>query len=229
MLPRLNRSEVATLNAVYATHDSQPGNDQARFDTLGDSDPTALTQSGMATGIQQTAFNVAAEVTFHCSAQWLAEAYSVDSRQAWKYQYSVTPSYHGADLSAYWSVNVSIPNADFRHAFQKIWGSFIINDSPVISVRDATAGSPNATVPQSAENPDMIDWPEYALTQPRQMDLNTSGGYVDLVTITDQLRYYVRKGDDIVNVFRHTDTLTWEGGRGDRCEFWRNVSERVPQ
>lgn len=56
----------------------------------------------MATGLQQTVFNIFAETTFDCPAQWLAEAFGA-FRQAWKYQYSVTPAYHGADLNAYFN------------------------------------------------------------------------------------------------------------------------------
>ncbi|RYC65474.1 hypothetical protein CHU98_g748 [Xylaria longipes] len=35
--------------------------------------PTALTQSDMATGIQQTVFSIGAETAFDCPAQWIAE------------------------------------------------------------------------------------------------------------------------------------------------------------
>lgn len=211
---------------MYQIHKAEPGDDSVRFDTLGDQGPTALTQSGLATGIQQAVFNIAAESTFDCPAQWLAEAYSDYGRKAWKFQYSVTPSYHGADLSAYFSVGAEIPDADFRHAFQKMWGSFIINDSPVITVADATVGQANATVPMDG---DSIEWPAYSLVAPWQMDLNTTGGEVSLVTVTDDLSYYVRTGEGVVNSFRLVDGWAWEGGRGARCEFWSGVAPRVPQ
>ncbi|KAJ7507239.1 putative carboxylesterase [Mycena galericulata] len=211
--PLFTASDVAQLNQIYHIDSSQPGDGGIRYDTLGNEGPTALNQSEMATGIQQTVFNLAAETVFDCPAQWLAEAFSSSSRQAWKYQYSVTPAYHGADLSSYFS----------------IWGSFILHDSPVISVADATAGYANATVPTLNGSSATIDWPEFSLLQPWQMDLNTTGGETALTTVTSNLSYYERTGSGIVNTFRLVNASSWEGGRGARCQFWRAVSARVPQ
>ncbi|KAI2640842.1 putative carboxylesterase [Hypomontagnella submonticulosa] len=224
--PLFTPDDVASLNDVYHI-DSLPSGDDVLYDTLGFTGPTALGKSGMATGIQQAVFNMAAETTFDCPAQWLAQAFSTSSRQAWKYQYSVTPSYHGADLNAYFSVGATIPNAEFSHAMQRIWGNFIIYDTPVISVPDATANYSNATVPIGTGG--NIDWPEFTLQNPVQMNLNTTGGNVSTVTVPPYLSYYVRSGMGIVNTFRLADSITWEGGRGQRCDFWRTVSERVPQ
>ena len=136
------------------------------------------------------------------------------------------PSHHGADLSAYFAVGAEVPNADFRHAFQKIWGNFIVHNSPIITVADATAGFKNATVPT---NGDKIQWPEYSLLNPQLMNLNTTGGEVSLITVTEELSYYVRYGSGIVNQFRLASDWTWEGGRGIRCGFWRAVSPKIPQ
>lgn len=213
---------------MYRVAESRPGDDGVRFDTLGNAGPTALTQSGMATGIQQTAFDIFAESTFDCPAYWMAEAFSQGPRQSWKYQYSLQPNYHGADLSAYWAVDATVPNADFRHAFQKIWGNFIVHNNPVISVEDATANYTNATVPTARPGAKAIEWPEFSMVRPWQMDLNTTGGVVDLVTATDDLSFSVRVGAGIVNNFNLVDAFTWEGGRGARCNFWRAVSPRVP-
>ncbi|KAI0148284.1 putative carboxylesterase [Hypoxylon sp. NC0597] len=224
--PLFTEEDVAFLNKVYQI-DSLPTDDGILYDTLGFTGPTALYRSGIATGIQQAVFNMAAEDTFACPAQWLAEKFSTGSRQAWKYQYSVTPSYHGADLSAYFSVGATLPNADFRHAIQKIWGNFIINDTPVISISDATAGYSNATVPIGPYG--TIEWPEFTVENPVQMNLNTTGGIVSTVTVPPYLKYYVRDGPGIVNNFNLSDAFSWEGGRGARCDFWRAVSERVPQ
>jgi hypothetical protein len=214
---------------MYQIATAQPGDDGVRFDTLGSSGPTALNVSGMATGIQQAVFDIFAESTFDCPGYWMAEAFSQSSRQSWKYQYSLEPNYHGADLSAYWSVGATVPNADFRYTFQKIWGNFILNDNPAISVTDATANYTNATVPMTAAaGSSMISWPEYSTFSPQQMNLNTTGGVVDLVTVTDDLSFTIRTGDGIVNTFSLVDSYTWEGGRGARCDFWRNVSSSVP-
>ncbi|KAI1205836.1 putative carboxylesterase [Annulohypoxylon truncatum] len=224
--PLLTPEDVVLLNDVYQIA-SLPTGSGIPYDTLGFTGPTALYQSGIATGIQQAAFNLAAENTFACPAQWFAEGFTTTSRQAWKYQYSVTPSYHGADLSAYFGFDVAFPNADFRHAMQKIWGNFIIHDNPIIPIPDATANYANATVPIGMYGD--IDWPEFTLENPVQMSLNTTGGNVSTVTVPPYLNYYVREGVGIVNSFNLSNAFTWEGGRGERCEFWRAVAERVPQ
>ncbi|KAL7956580.1 Alpha/Beta hydrolase protein [Trichoderma compactum] len=228
-LPLLTTSDILSLNRIYNTATAQPGNNGTRFDTSGDAGPTANTVSGMATGIQQTAFNVAAECIFQCPSQWIAEAFSspTSGRRAWKYQYSLDPAYHGADLGAYFASS-GFPNPSFQHSFRRIWGSFIVGGSPVISVDDATAGAENATVPVDAEHPEMISWPQYSEQKPTFMNLNTTGGEVSLVTVTDELSYRVRHGDGIVNTFRLADAKSWEGGRGERCAFWRAVAPRVP-
>ncbi|GFP59283.1 probable secreted lipase ARB_02369 [Trichoderma asperellum] len=226
-LPHLTTSDILTLNQLYDTATAKAGNNGTRFDTTGDSGPTANTVSGMATGIQQTAFNVAAESIFQCPSQWIAEAFS-SGRQAWKYQYSLDPAYHGADLGAYFVSTSGLPNPGFQRSFHKIWGNFIINDTPVIRVKDATGGMANATVPIDANHPDQISWPQYSMQDATFMNFNTTGGEVSLVTVTDELSYYVRGGAGIVNSFRLANATTWEGRRGDRCRFWQSIAPRVP-
>ncbi|KAL2826715.1 Alpha/Beta hydrolase protein [Aspergillus cavernicola] len=235
MFPRFTGDETALLNHVYQTQFSQPTNDHPRFDTLGDSGPTALNQSEMATGLQQTAFNIYAETTFSCPAQWLAEAFSYGPRRAWKYQYSVTPAYHGADLQATFPTEEGTwPSSDFNHAFHKMWGNFIIHETPVISISEATGNKSNATVPvdcrhHGKNDNDNIRWPSFRLDQQWQIDLNTTGGTVRHHVVTPSLSYYLREGDGVVNTFRLGDAYSWEGGRGHRCAFWRGVSASVPQ
>ncbi|KAK9558231.1 hypothetical protein V6Z88_004530 [Aspergillus fumigatus] len=223
--PRLTAKHVTRLNVLYGTADSQANDDGPRFDTLGTSGPTANNQSEIATGLQQTVFNIYGETTFDCPAQWLVEAFGGTSRQAWKYQYSVTPAYHGADLNSYFNMGASWPNAGFNHAFQKMWGNFIKNDSPVIPLGDATANNSQAVVPVGRDG--HLHWPRFRPTSPWQMDLNTTGGSVSEVVVTPNLTYYVREGDDIVNHFRLANAYSWEGGRGLRCAFWRAVADRI--
>ncbi|RWA11637.1 hypothetical protein EKO27_g3486 [Xylaria grammica] len=228
MFPLFTPKDVNGLNGIYKIPDHLPPTNGVVFDTLGDTGPTALTQSGIATGIQQTAFNIAAETVFDCPAQWIAEAFSTGRRSAWRYQYSVTPSYHGADLRAYFAAGATVPSADFRHAMQKMWGNFIINNTPVIPVADALGQYENASVPVVG-NSTHIDWPQFTQSNPVHMNLNTTGGQISLTTVADTLAYYVRSGPGVVNDFSLANSLSWEGGRGDRCNFWRAVSARVPQ
>lgn len=110
-------------------------------------------------------------------SRWLAEAFSSDTgieRQAWKHQFSVTPAYHGADLSASFAVDTTVPNIDFRNAFQKVFGNFSIHDTPTISLTDATSGYKNATVPSGID--DKIQWPAYTMDGPCHLDFNPTGG-----------------------------------------------------
>lgn len=197
----------------------------------------------MATGLQQTAFSVAAEARFDCPAQWLADAFSGVShdddddadtlrlrRHAWKYQYSVAPALHGADLEAYFADNATtIPSARFRRAMQRMLGNFVINDTPVVTVEEAKGGYANASVPpsSSAGHDANMDWPEYTVEKRWQMDLNTTGGTTSLVTVTDDLAYSVRTGAGMVNSFRVVDGTSWEGGRGARCDFWKSVADKI--
>ncbi|GIJ97930.1 hypothetical protein Aspvir_000036 [Aspergillus viridinutans] len=224
--PRLTEKDVTLLNRLYGTADSQSSDDGPRFDTLGSSGPTANNQSEMATGLQQTVFNIFAETTFDCPAQWLVEAFGGAFRQAWKYQYSVTPAYHGADLDSYFNMGASWPSAGFNRAFLKMWGNFIMNNSPVIPLDDATAKNSQAVVPVGPNGD--LGWPQFLPTSPWQMDLNTTGGTVSQVVVTPNLTYYVREGDDVVNHFHLANAYTWEGGRGRRCAFWREVADRIP-
>lgn len=226
--PNFTAEDKSRLDSIYQIDQSEPGNNGSRYDTLGDQGPTALTVSEMATGLQQSVFNIAAESLFDCPAQWLAEAFSCSnnsSLQAWKYQYSVTAAYHGADLTSYFSTGTSTPSDDFGRAIQKIWGNFILSGSPVISMMNATAGCMNATAPANGAN---IKWPAYTLSEPYQMDLNTTGGDITLITATPDLSYYVRNGSGILNTFRLVNATSWEAGRGERCSFWRDVAPRVP-
>ncbi|KAG6353849.1 hypothetical protein INS49_005106 [Diaporthe citri] len=225
--PLFSPSDIDQLNDIYQINNSAPGDSDIRYDTLGTEGPTALTQSGLATGIQQTAFNILAETNFVCPAQWLAEAFSQADLQAWKYQFSVTPGFHGSDLTAYFAVDATTPNADFRRAFQKVWGNFIVRDDPTITLDEATAGYANATAPAGTDG--NINWPRYTAQQPYMMDLNTTGGDLTQVVVTTDLSYYLRVGAGIANNFRLVDALSWEGGRGARCDFWSGVSARVPQ
>ncbi|KAF2503018.1 carboxylesterase family protein [Lophium mytilinum] len=222
--PSFTKSDVSSLQDEYAyagDHSSVDPKDPV-FDTLGDTGPTAVNQSGFATGQQQRLFNVFAESTFVCPSYWLAEAFS----EAWKYQYSVVPAYHGADLSAYWSDGASVPGTSFIHAFQKIWGSFITQNSPVISVADAKDGLANATVPVGGYG--QINWPKYTPQNPNMMSLNTTGGVVTPVVVTDHLKYNVVLEPGITNSFKLVNARSWEGGRGDRCNWWKSVAAKVP-
>ncbi|KAJ5628469.1 hypothetical protein N7490_010697 [Penicillium lividum] len=225
--PLFTPSDYSHLKDIYRSWDGSLRNTASRYDTLGDRGPTALNQSEMATGIQQTVFDIFAETSFDCPSYWLAEAFSGNpTMESWKYQYSVTPAYHGADLTAYFSVGAKTPTRGLIHAFQKIWGSFIINDTPVISVADAKGGAENSTVPEGECGE--ILWPTWNGSSPVLMNLNTTGGTTVFDHVTDHLSYWLRQGPGVTNEFTLADASSWEGGRGERCKFWQAVGSRVP-
>ncbi|KAL4917397.1 Alpha/Beta hydrolase protein [Aspergillus aurantiobrunneus] len=216
--------ETTRLHNIYQTSASQATNNAPRFDTLGDRGPTAINQSEMATGLQQTVFAIYADANFNCPAQWLAEAFSTGARRAWKYQYSVTPAYHGADLHAYFATEATWPSPDFKHAMRRMWGNFIVHNTPVISVSDATANRSNSTVPVDERGYGDIAWPHFTVDAPLQMDLNMTGGTIRHHVVTEHLSYFLREDPGVVNAFRLADAYSWEGGRGERCEFWRDIN-----
>jgi hypothetical protein len=142
----MSNSTLSLLQSTYAIAPTIPG---PLFSTLGESGPTALNQSEFGIGQQQRANNLYAETTFVCPSYWLASAYSSQSgyrkrgenagsqRQSWKYQYSVPPSEHGADLDAYYAINrealgLGTLSTAFRTAVQEIWGRFVIYDDPTL-------------------------------------------------------------------------------------------------
>ncbi|KAL6713453.1 hypothetical protein ACLMJK_008918 [Lecanora helva] len=227
--PDLTPNDKSRLLNIYDFTPTNTDLSKPLYDTIGTTDPpTAINQSVFATGQKQRAFNLNAETTFDCPGYWLADAFAASSgKQVWKYQYSVTAAYHGADLSAYFAVNATTPTEGFRTAFQKIWGSFIVNGSPVISIADASGNAANATVPRGKGG--NLDWPTYDDKKYIQMDLNTTGGTVKVIPVTPDYSYDIREGPGVTNDFRLADADTWEGGRGERCRVWRELAPRVPQ
>lgn len=226
--PLFRESEYSRLLETYRVKSSRPENNATRYDTLGDRGPTALNQSEMATGLQQTVFDIFSETTFTCPSYWLADAFSEHyDKESWKYQYSVTPAYHGADLTAYFSVGAKTPTSGFRKTFQKIWSNFIIHDTPAISILDAEAGHGNSTVPKGDGN--VMSWPAWDKAFPVLMNLNTTGGSLMFDQVTEDLSYWLREDPGVTNAFSLANATAWEGGRGERCEFWRKIGPHVPQ
>jgi carboxylesterase type B len=199
-----------------------------RFATSGTSAPTAVNQSAFGTGQQQRVFNVFAEYAFDCPSYWAAAAFP----SGWKYQFSAPPAYHGYDLQALWS-KTRTPGASFKHAFRKMWGNFIINNSPVISVEDAKGGVAYSKVPPAQASygnasSALIQWPKWNEDKPVFLNLNATGGVPYLQNVTEYLYYNLYNDPGVANVISLEDAEMWEGGRGRRCEFWESVAGKVP-
>ncbi|KAF2640931.1 alpha/beta-hydrolase [Massarina eburnea CBS 473.64] len=221
--PTFSPSDKAALEDQYSFDGDDLDVDPSSplFQTDGTSLPSAINQSAFGTGQQQRVFNLFAEYAFDCPSYWLASAFP----QAWKYQYSGPPSYHGYDLQALWSGTKS-PGQSFKHAYRKIWGNFIIHDDPTITVADARAGNGLAVVPVGGEG--KIEWPVWNRESPRLLSLNSTGGYHTFLNVTDYLKYYIYRDPGVVNQIKVADAYEWEGGRGRRCDWWLENAAKVP-
>ncbi|KNG46181.1 acetylcholinesterase precursor [Stemphylium lycopersici] len=82
ILPDFSAENLANVLLHYPVLDDTKG---VKFATTGVSGPSALDQSGLATGQQQRANNIYAELTFVCPSYWMAEAFSGGGRTSYKY------------------------------------------------------------------------------------------------------------------------------------------------
>lgn len=230
--PLFSNNDIAKV-LLYYPSSNETDTTSPLYATSGDSGATALNQSNVAVGQQQRANNIYAETTFVCPSYWLAEAFSDSSRgegKAYKYQFSVLPALHGADVAGYFSPPGTPPfSPSFSTAFQTIWGNFIMTDDPSIS-QAVAVGSVNGTAAQGSSSDSAVtDWPPFSVYNPYQIDLNQTGGqYVPTPTYLME-NFTAQTGQGAVNDFRLVNAYTWEGGRGTRCDFWRSVGEIVPE
>lgn len=141
--------DTAGLEDIYSYEGDDQNADPAAplYDITGISCITAVNQSTFGAGQQQRVFNVFAESAFDCPSYWLASAFP----QAWKYQFSAHPAYHGVDLQALWS-GTTTPGASFKHAFGNIWGNVVVHDDPTITVADAKGGVAASIVLEGADD-----------------------------------------------------------------------------
>jgi len=58
--------------------------------------------------------------------------------------------------------------------------------------------------------------------------MNATGGIPSFVQATDDLFYYVYSDPGVSNQISLADANSWEGGRGERCEFWQTLASKVP-
>lgn len=235
--PLFSNNDIAKILLYYPSSNDTTDMNASIYATDGDSGPTALNQSNVGTGQQQRANNIYAETTFVCPSYWLAEAFS-DKRgppgqegRAYKYQYSVLPAVHGADVLAYFGpVGAQPYSSSFSIAFQQIWGNFVINSDPSLS-QEVAVGQTNGTVSPQGANP-ATNWPPFSVYNPYQIDLNQTGSA--LTTSNSSLASFGRPlaeqtGQGAVNDFQLVNAYTWEGGRGIRCDFWRSMGALVPE
>lgn len=208
--PLFSNKDVSQILETYPTTNASVDPSAPLFATLGDSGPTALNQSSVATGQQQRANNIYAETTFVCPSYWMAEAYSGKSGfSSYKYQYSVPVATHGQDVSGYFGPAALGQGPDFEYAFMNIWGNFITNNNPSISNEIANGGSSNSTTSNAASM-----WPTFNINAPYQLNLNETGGAPVVVSLSATINATELVGPTLRNDFRLVNAYTWEGGRG---------------
>ncbi|TKA40499.1 hypothetical protein B0A54_08956 [Friedmanniomyces endolithicus] len=216
--PLFSNNDIAKILFYYPSSNASVPAKPLLFATEGDTGPTALNESSVGSGQQQRADDIYAETTFVCPAYWMAEAYSNNRAggQGYKYQFSIPPATHGADVAGYFDYPGQYYSVDFTTAFQKIWGNFVTGSNPSISNAVAN-GLSRGNVSVNAASA----WPPYSVYAPEQLDLNTT---CPVQTATGSCA-----GPSAVNDFRLVNAYTWEGGRGTRCDFWKSMGDLVPE
>ncbi|KAI9800147.1 MAG: hypothetical protein M1833_003474 [Piccolia ochrophora] len=229
VFPLFQDDDIQKVLTYYPSSSSPSNSFTTDFATSGTMAPSALNQSTFGTGQQQRANNLYAETTFVCPSYWLAEAYTTPPNAGYKYQFSVPPAYHAADIAAYFgpaaltpppSVNLS---TSFTRAFNTMWGNFITRNDPSVADDDVVDNA-------NGENP-LDPFPPYDSRNAYQLNLNVSDAREVRVATPVVGRMNVTGVDDegARNDFEVVNAFTWEGGRGMRCDFWKSVGGIVPQ
>jgi hypothetical protein len=147
----------------------------------------------------------------------MSEAYTGGSKQSFRYQYSVPVAQHGADVSGYFGPASPTQGPAFSAAFMSIWGQFVVNTNPSIPANVAGEGGKAA-----------VDFPKFNVWSPLQVNLNQTGGHEVTEPIVG-INATVYVGPGLENEFSVVNAYDWEGGRGQRCDFWRAVARIVPE
>jgi carboxylesterase type B len=228
-LPEFSDADVQKVLRYYPSSNLSTSANAEEFATNGVTGPSAINQSSLATGQQQRANNLYAELTFVCPSYWLAEAYTGSGRSSYKYQFSPLPATHGSDLSAYFGPLGGVPylSADFQRAFMTIWGNFVTQSNPSVSSSIAAGSSSNTTANTNAAS----RWPAFSIAEPYQLNLNQTGGVPEIggIEILSPVNTTFFTGPGLMNNFTLVNAYTWEDGRGERCDFWRSVAALVPE
>ncbi|KAF2097675.1 carboxylesterase type B [Rhizodiscina lignyota] len=225
--PQFSESDISKILLYYLSTNASDTGDAALFATPGDTGPTAINQSDVATGQQQRANSIYGDITFACPSYWLAEAYTDSDHTSYKYQYSVPVALHSLDVDAFLGPD-PLPNQgpELVNAMMHIWGDFITTSSPTLS--------PSTFSNFSSGDIAATRWPPFSIAEPHMLNLNqTSGREVTVPIMPPPMvdTYYYREnvGPGLQNDFKIVNAYEWEGGRGKRCDFWRSVGSKVPE
>ncbi len=231
--PSFSANEIPDVLRYYPTYkDDTISVGIGRYSTDGIGGTTALTTSAFATGYQQMANNIYAEATFVCPSYWLVGAFAPTvsneggGKAGYKYQYSIPAAQHGADLDAvYGSSDERGLGPDLSGAFQLSWANFIMHNSPSIPVKYAN-GRALGVGNTGAER--LAEWPSWRRNGDRAMiNWNQTGGErVQASVVQGAPQVVLYQGRWLRNWLNVHDAWDWEGGRGERCEFWSNMTSK---
>lgn len=202
----INPSDIQAILDANPISNTPVDDNAPKYETNGRTGATAIEVSQVATGQAQRANNIYAEATFNCPSYWLNEAY-VGKGGSYHYQYSVPFAAHGADVTGYFGPTGENQGTAFNQAFREIWGKFILSGNPSIA-------STNFPTWQDGTTRSMLN-------------LNTTGGVP--YTYASQFGQVTQfKEPGLQNKFEKVNAYTWEGGRGQRCDFWKTMAPRIP-
>ena len=164
----------------------------------------------------ELASNIVGESVFYCPSRWMAQAMS----RSYRYQFSIPPALHASDLATYIPDFVSadgpgqLVTEDFRRAFLQGWINFVLGSDPSNKFLGSGSVKPNGT------------WPVYTEESSLMVNFNVSGGTPqDTFNLGGFNISQLVGGED---AFGLIDELSWQAGRGTRCDFWRSLGGVVP-
>lgn len=192
---------------------------------------------------QQMVNRIVTEVFYHCPAEWTASALAGSDSKTWRYEVRHEQNLHGDDLQMTLPSSSDfdledekwLSRAGIAYALQRMWGKFITQDTPVISLHDAHYSNRHAVVPVSSGNAekntsDTLHWPQY----PWMVVLDSEGGQTEIEKPLGQdFRCPVRIGPDdeeelYLNRFSLANSVTWNKDRGARCRWWQENGHKIP-
>lgn len=177
------------------------------------------------------------EVFYHCPAEWTAGSLAGPSTKKWRYEIRHEQNFAGDDLpmilppsdkfdafNETWATRI-----DLMYSLQRMWGNFITQDSPVISIEDARRGSESAQVPIDPDSKGKkLHWPEY----PWMMVLDSDGGQTHMrrppgLDFKCPTRLEADR-NPITNHFSLANSATWNDNRAARCGWWQEHGHQIP-
>lgn len=230
--PRLSEKNITSILELYTVPENSS---EIYADSNGLTPPFSTTNSNWAVGWQQAANNLYAETTFVCPSYWMADAFAgTGGKSAWKYQFSVPISSHGADVTPL-SADPKTPGTGmdevFRTAFQRIWGNFVVKGDPTLSTEQVdTAMRGDITAASTGNWPQWGEWPANDIL----LNLNMTGGVPIVaprqvggktIDLTSYVPSISGSGPKLEAAFNLASGWSWEGGRGKRCQLWVDLGE----